>query len=81
VVCINKEFSLPVSCLNCLIASIKGRDSISPIVPPISVITISAPDESAASLILFLISLVICGTTCTVDPEYSPFLSFSITEE
>ena len=37
--CINKAFFLPISFANCLIASTKGKLSISPTIPPISQIT------------------------------------------
>ena len=40
--CINKVFSLPISLANCLMASKKGRLSMSPTVPPISQITKSS---------------------------------------
>ena len=62
-------------------AAKKGKDSISPTVPPISVIITSAPLSCAAASSLDLISLVICGITCTVAPKYSPRRSFSITFE
>ena len=74
-----KVFSFPSSYWICLNASINGWLSISPTVPPISVITISALLESPASKTLFFISFVIWGTIWTVDPKYSPLLSFSIT--
>ena len=53
-------------------ASMKGCDSMSPIVPPISVMTTSAPVLRAALRTNSLISLVTWGMTCTVDPRYSP---------
>src|SRR5690606_18162112 len=68
-------FSLPTSYLICLMASKKGRESISPTVPPISVITTSISLSLEALIILSLISFVIWGITCTVPPLYSPFLS------
>jgi hypothetical protein len=52
-----------------------GCDSISPIVPPISVITTSAPVSCAVRYTNSLISFVICGITCTVEPKYSPLRS------
>ena len=52
-------FSFPTSYLNCLIDSKKGVDSISPTVPPISVITISELFSFPTISILDLISLVI----------------------
>ena len=48
---------------------------MSPTVPPISVITTSTSDESAASVTRRLISSVTCGITCTVEPRYSPLRS------
>ena len=53
--------SLPTSNENCLIASRKGSDSISPTVPPTSTNAISAPLEPL--FINFFISSVICGIT------------------
>ena len=57
-------FSIPT----CLIASKNGRLSISPTVPPISVITTSAP-VFANEYTLSFIAFVICGITCTVFPR------------
>ena len=68
VVWINNTSSFSFSAWICLIASKKGNDSMSPTVPPISVITISACDSSAALYTAFFISSVICGITCTVLP-------------
>ena len=57
VTCINVTFSFPYSFLISLAASKNGRISMSPTVPPISVIWISlAPDTD---LIRFFISSVI----------------------
>ena len=53
-------------------ASRKGSDSMSPTVPPISTITTSAFDDVAPCVMRALISLVICGITCTVAPRKSP---------
>ena len=75
VTCMYKQFSFPTSLATCLIASKKGVLSISPTVPPISVMTISDCDALPARYTLLLISFVICGITCTVAPKYSPFLS------
>ena len=43
---INKAFFFPISFANCLIASIKGKLSMSPTVPPISHIIKSSLEES-----------------------------------
>ena len=59
----------PASTGNCRIASRNGSDSMSPTVPPISVITTSTSWLSAISVIRFLISSVMCGTTWTVPPR------------
>ena len=53
-------------------ASMKGRPSMSPMVPPISEMTMSAPDCSAARRIRSLMASVTCGMTCTVPPRKSP---------
>ncbi len=57
----------PYSTPSCRIASRKGSDSISPTVPPISIMATSKP--SAAFTTFFLISSVMCGITCTVPPR------------
>jgi len=72
-----KTFWGPKSTLNCLMASRKGRLSMSPTVPPTSTIATSTPLPKP--LILSLISSVICGITWTVSPRYSPRLSFCMT--
>src|SRR5699024_12410281 len=61
--CMYMTFSLPSCVLNWRIASMNGRPSMSPVVPPISVITISASVASPLRNILDLISFVICGMT------------------
>ncbi len=48
---------------------------MSPTVPPISLMTTSAGDASAARLMRCLISFVMCGITWTVAPRYSPLRS------
>ena len=50
-------------------ASRNGSDSMSPTVPPISVITKSTACDSATIRIRFLISSVMCGITWTVAPR------------
>ena len=72
---INKLFSLPTSSDIWRTASIKGWDSISPMVPPISVMTTSALVFLPTLYTNSFISLVIWGMTCTVFPRYSPALS------
>ena len=66
---IYRQFPLPTSLDTCLIASRNGWDSISPIVPPISVKTTSAFVFLPTLKIKSLISFVICGITCTVSPK------------
>ena len=51
------------------IASRNGSDSMSPTVPPTSVITKSTACDSATIRIRCLISSVMCGITCTVAPR------------
>ena len=70
----NKAFFLPISFANCLIASTKGKLSMSPTIPPISQITKSSFDESF--FINSFIRSVMCGITCTVLPKYFPLRSF-----
>jgi hypothetical protein len=59
----------PTSTGNCRMASRNGSDSMSPTVPPISVITTSTSWDSAISSMRCLISSVMCGMTCTVPPR------------
>ena len=59
----------PTSTGNWRIASRNGSDSMSPTVPPISVMTKSTSLDSAISATRCLISSVMCGTTCTVPPR------------
>ena len=66
--CRKKQLSRPMSCRTWRAASRKGSDSMSPTVPPISVITTSTSAEPIAR-IRSLISLVMCGMTCTVSPR------------
>src|SRR5699024_6287968 len=79
--CTYITWSRPISLLICRIASKKGKDSISPTVPPISVITTSAFVSSPALYTCCLISFVTWGITCTVAPLYLPFRSLFITLE
>ena len=61
------------------IFDVDGCDSISPTVPPISVMTTSYFPLLPSRSILLFISSVICGTICTVLPRYAPSLSRLIT--
>ena len=56
-----------------------GNDSMSPTVPPTSTTRTSRP--SAQRRMRALISSVMCGMTCTVEPRYSPRRSLPITDE
>ena len=74
--CINTLFFLPTSFENCLIASTKGKLSMSPTVPPISQIT-----KSSFFISPFINSLILSvtwGITWTVFPKYLPLRSFLI---
>ena len=61
--------SLPSSTWNWRRASRNGSDSMSPTVPPISVITMSTSSAWATRRMRFLISSVMCGITWTVPPR------------
>ena len=65
---IYKTSSAGFSSPTCLIASIIDNPSISPTVPPISVITIST-SVSSKEYIFSFIAFVIWGITCTVFPK------------
>ena len=52
---------------------------MSPTVPPISVTTTSQSLASMTLRMRSLISFVMCGITCTVEPRYSPLRSLRIT--
>ena len=67
--------SRPTWFRNWRMASRNGRLSMSPTVPPISVMTTSTSCDWPASWTRRLISSVTCGMTCTVDPRYSPLRS------
>ena len=83
--CRKKQLSRPTSWRTWRAASRNGSDSMSPTVPPTSVITTSGvtPSSSGADIARMrsLISLVMCGMTCTVSPRYSPRRSLAITDE
>ena len=66
---IKHTLSRPKSLRIWRIASKNGKDSISPVVPPISVITTSASLDSPASNTRDLISFVTWGITWTVPPK------------
>ena len=66
--CRKKHRSLPISCLIWRIASRKGRLSMSPTVPPTSVMTTSTSGPPMFRM-RALISFVMCGMTCTVSPR------------
>ena len=78
--CRKMQRSRPSSVWSWRIASRNGSDSMSPTVPPISVITKSRSCDSATSFTRCLISSVMCGITCTVPPRKSPRRSLRITE-
>ena len=65
--CMYTQLLRPSSTPSWRMASRKGSDSMSPTVPPISTMHTSEP--SAPSLMLRLISSVMCGITCTVAPR------------
>ncbi len=77
VTCTLTAFSAPASSLSWRMASRNGSDSMSPTVPPISMMAMSAP--AVPSRMRDLISSVMCGITCTVAPRYSPRRSLVIT--
>lgn len=78
--CTTKTLSRPTSCRTWRTVSRNGSDSMSPTVPPTSVITTST-SSVAMRRMRCLISLVMCGMTCTVSPRYSPRRSLAITVE
>src|SRR5215203_5093339 len=82
--CRKKTLSRPTSWRTWRAASRNGSDSMSPTVPPISVITTSARLPSASGSAIartrLLISSVMCGMTWTVSPRYSPRRSLAITD-
>ena len=75
-----KTLSRPRSWRTWRAASRNGWDSMSPTVPPISVMTTSTSSE-ACERIRALISSVMCGMTWTVSPRYSPRRSLAMTWE
>ncbi len=80
--CTKKTFLRPSSCRIWRADSMNGCDSMSPTVPPISVMMTSGFGvSSACRRMRRLISSVMCGMTCTVSPRYSPRRSRAITCE
>src|SRR5262245_40740719 len=77
--CTLTEFCEPSSTRSWRTASRNGNDSMSPTVPPTSTTSTSRP--SAQRRMRLLISSVMCGMTCTVEPRYSPRRSLPITDE
>jgi len=84
--CTKNTFLRPSSWRTWRADSMNGCDSMSPTVPPISVMITSgagvpSSPGCACSRIRRLISSVMCGITCTVSPRYSPRRSFAMTFE
>ena len=69
VTCMKSVFSWPTSSANWRMASRNGRPSMSPVVPPISVMTTSQSWNWPTCRMRCLISSVTCGMTCTVLPR------------
>ena len=70
--CRKNTLSRPTSWRTCRAASRNGSDSMSPTVPPTSVITTSMSpwsSEPPMARMRSLISLVMCGITWTVSPR------------
>lgn len=78
--CTKNTLSRPTSWRTWRTASRNGSDSMSPTVPPTSVITTST-SSVAIRRIRDLISLVMWGMTWTVSPRYSPRRSLAMTVE
>ncbi len=76
---IEAELPGPTSLRNWRTASRNGRISMSPTVPPTSVMITSASVRSASRRMRCLISFVMCGITWTVPPRKSPRRSFWMT--
>ena len=80
--CTKNTFLRPSSWRTWRADSMNGCDSMSPTVPPISVMITSGFGVSdACSRMRRLISSVMCGMTCTVSPRYSPRRSLAMTVE
>mmetsp|Transcript_10287 Transcript_10287/g.38139 ORF Transcript_10287/g.38139 Transcript_10287/m.38139 type:complete len:353 (+) Transcript_10287:527-1585(+) len=83
--CTKQKLCVPTRHCSCRTASMKGIDSISPTVPPSSMMQTSGCPSCPSTGIFATrsihswISSVTCGITWTVFPKYSPFLSFAIT--
>ena len=65
--CTLTTFCVPCSMRSWRNASMNGKDSMSPTVPPTSTINTSLP--SAQRRMFSLIASVMCGMTCTVPPR------------
>ena len=76
--CRKKHRSRPTSWRTWRAASRNGSDSMSPTVPPTSVMTTSTSSVASARM-RALISSVMCGMTWTVSPRYSPRRSLAMT--
>ena len=70
-----QHVGLPFSLRNWRMASTKAWPSMSPMVPPSSVMTTSAPVCSSMRKKRSLMASVTCGTTWTVPPRKSPWRS------
>ena len=80
--CRKKQLSRPTSWRSWRAASRNGSDSMSPTVPPTSVMTTSGAGSAVRiASTRDLISSVMCGMTCTVSPRYSPRRSLAMTLE
>ena len=69
VTCMTMALPGPTSWMNCRMASRNGSPSMSPVVPPISVMTMSQACSVLSLRSRALISSVTCGMTCTVLPR------------
>ena len=69
VTCTYTTLSRPTWLRSWRMASRNGSDSMSPTVPPISTRTMSTSDASETRRMRRLISSVMCGMTCTVEPR------------
>ena len=81
--CTKNTFLRPSSWRTWRADSMNGWLSMSPTVPPISVMITSGcgVGRLACRRIRRLISSVMCGMTCTVSPRYSPRRSLAMTVE
>jgi len=77
--CTYAMLSGPASFLNCLAASTNQEFSMSPTVPPISIVMMSGFSCWAISFHHAFISSVMWGNICMVLPRYLPSRSFAMT--